>query len=113
MPEEHEPVILEECDIVIAVMGMEALGKPLKAVCFRTEAAVRLLKAAPSEVVTETMMAKIVASERGARKNVGGRDYYVVLNQCDDEARVRAGKRVIRLLNNQGIDKCVLTSFGR
>ena len=113
VPEEHEPVILEECDIVIAVMGMEALGKPLKAVCFRTEAAVRLLKAAPSEVVTEKKKKKIVASERGARKNVGGRDYYVVLNQCDDEARVRAGKRVIRLLNNQGIDKCVLTSFGR
>ena len=34
-PREGEPVLLPECDTVLAVMGLSAIGKPLKNVAFR------------------------------------------------------------------------------
>lgn len=111
VPAEHEPVIPDACDIVIGVMGMEALGKPLREVCFRQKEAVRLLDASSDEIMTAERMAKILASEEGTRKNVGERDYYVVLNQCDSRERMQAGKDIIGLLKAQGVEHCILTSF--
>ncbi len=113
VPEGHEPVIPEACDIVIGVMGMKALGKPLETVCFRREEAIRLLGAAPTDIMTADMMVKILASEKGTRKNVGKRDYYVVLNQCDSEEDIRAGEQIGEALEAQGITQWVMTRFGR
>ena len=38
-PAAHEPVLLPESDIVLAVAGLSALGRPLREVCFRLEQA--------------------------------------------------------------------------
>lgn len=46
-PAAHEPVLLRESDIVLAVAGLSALGRPLREVCFRLEQACALLGAAP------------------------------------------------------------------
>ena len=35
LPAAHEPVLLPQSDIVLAVAGLSALGKPLREVCFR------------------------------------------------------------------------------
>ena len=113
VPAGHEPVIPEICDIVIGTMGMKALGKPLEAVCFRQEEAIRLLGAAPTDTMTVDMMVKILASEKGTRKNVGKRDYYVVLNQCDSEENIRAGDQIGEALEAQGITQWVMTRFNR
>ena len=37
VPAAHEPVLLPQSDIVLAVAGLSALGKPLREVCFRYE----------------------------------------------------------------------------
>lgn len=111
VPAGHEPVIPKACDIVIGVMGMKALGKTLSESCFRQEKAVRLFGAAPEGIITADMMAAILVSEEGTRKNVGKRDYYVVLNQCDSEADIRAGEKITGLLEAKGIGHCVMTSF--
>ena len=47
VPAAHEPVLLPESDIVLAVAGLSALGRPLREVCFRLEQACALLGAAP------------------------------------------------------------------
>ena len=44
VPIEKEPVIIQECTDVIAVVGMDALGKPLEEVCFRKDLAVQLFQ---------------------------------------------------------------------
>ena len=36
VPAEHEPVIPKECDIVIAVAGLDVLGETIEAGCFRS-----------------------------------------------------------------------------
>lgn len=113
VPAAHEPVILDECDIVVGVMGMDAIGRPLGEVCFRTEEAVRLLGVSPNELLTPAMAAKILSSEAGIRKNVGGRKYYAVLNKCNTPACIRAGEEIRQLLAEKGIRTCVLTGFSQ
>ncbi len=60
--------------------------------------------------MTEQDLAWLLASRRGARKGVGGRQYLAVLNQCDGEAVRRQGERILRQLAAKGIDS-VMTGF--
>lgn len=90
LPAAHEPVILPECDIVLAVCGSDALGKRLQDACFRWQLGAEWLVSAginaqnlAEMVVDAELLARLMTDARGARKNVGGREYYVVLNKCD------------------------------
>lgn len=111
VPAGHEPVIPGSCDIVIGVMGMDALGQPLDQVCFRKSEAARLLNMGLHDVLTADRMAKILASRDGTRKDVGKREYYVVLNKCDSKEHILAGEQIMGILREQGIVRCVLTCF--
>ena len=57
------------------------------------------------------MMAEILASEDGTRKNVGERDYYVVLNQCDTQELQKAAEEICRKLYVRGIQKSTCISL--
>lgn len=83
VPAAHEPVLLPDSDIVLAVTGMDALGRPLAQVCQRSQLAAELLGCSLDSVIDEQMLAALLLSEQGARKNVGKRAYYIVLNKCD------------------------------
>ena len=82
-PAAHEPVLLPDCDIVLAVAGMDALGCSLAQACQRSQMAAALLGCSLDSVIDEQMLAALLLSEQGARKNVGARAYYIVLNKCD------------------------------
>lgn len=110
-PAEHEPVILPESDIVIGVMGLEVMGRAVGEVCHRPQYVCALLGCGMDHLLTAADMARILISESGTRKNVGERDYYAVLNKCDDEQRVRNGEAVLKELRRHGQTKAVLTSF--
>lgn len=110
VPIEKEPVIIPECTDVIAVVGMDALGKPLRDVCFRKEAAVNFLNTDETHQMTEEDIAKILLSEQGAKKSVGFREYFVLLNKCDDTERRRCAEQIRSLLESQGEKKVILTS---
>jgi probable selenium-dependent hydroxylase accessory protein YqeC len=94
VPASHEPVLPDACDIVIGVAGLDSVGHPMQEVCFRPEQAETLLQKDRTQLLTAEDLAKILASEDGARKNVGSRDYYVVLNKCNDPARLAAAQRI-------------------
>ena len=94
-PANHEPVIHPATDIVIAVLGMRAMGQPLSRVCFRPEKAGAIIGAASQEhVVRPEDFAKLFLSEQGGRKHVGARAYYCVINQCDTEEELETAKAV-------------------
>lgn len=82
-PAAHEPVLLPDCDMVLAVAGMDALGRQLAQACQRPQLAAVLLGCSLDSVIDEQMLAALLLSEQGARKNVGTRAYYIVLNKCD------------------------------
>ncbi|WP_307978372.1 selenium cofactor biosynthesis protein YqeC [uncultured Phascolarctobacterium sp.] len=82
-PAAHEPVLLPDSDIVLAVAAMDALGHSLAQACQRPQPAAELLGCSLDSVIDEQMLAALLLSEQGARKNVGARAYYIVLNKCD------------------------------
>lgn len=110
-PAEHEPVILPETDIVIGVMGIEVLDGAVGRICHRPEHVCALLGCGMDHLLSAADMADIFVSERGTRKHVGTRDFYAVLNKCDDEMRIEDGMKVIAELEKRGQTKNVLTSF--
>lgn len=113
VPAAHEPVIPDVCDIVVGVMGMDAIGRPLREVCFRAEEADRSFRVLPDVLLTPELAAEILSSGSGTRKHVGDRVYYVALNKCDSPERIRAGEEIRRLLAAKGISHCVLTAFSQ
>lgn len=104
VPAEHEPVLLPDSDIVLAVAGMDALGRPLAQACQRPQPAAELLGCSAEKILDEQMLAALLLSEQGSRKNVGTRTYYIVLNKCD-LIKAAQQEEMLRLLVGEGIDE--------
>lgn len=103
-PAEHEPVLLPDSDIVLAVAGMDALGRPLAQACQRPQLAAALLDCSAEKIIDAQMLASLLLSEQGARKNVGARAYYIVLNKCD-LLKATQQEEMLRLLVSAGMDE--------
>lgn len=133
-PAAHEPVILPQSDIVLAVAGLSALYRPLGEVCFRAELAIeawnrdvceygdaaypkegkRLLKEVPiskDTSLTPELLAWLLGSENGARKDISGRSFFGVLNQADTSERREDGRKVLDILKHSYGIQGILTSF--
>lgn len=109
VPKETEPVIVPECQIVVGVIGLDAIGKPLSEGCFRTKEAKKLLKCSASHVITKEDIAMILCSYDGTRKGTAGKEYYVVLNKCDDEMRKKDAIWILETLAQCGCQKAVIS----
>lgn len=104
VPAEYEPVILPDSDIVLAVAGMDALGNSLAQACQRPQLAADLLDCSADKIIDAQMLTALLLSEQGARKNVGTRAYYIVLNKCD-LLKAAQQEEMLRLLVGEGIDE--------
>lgn len=104
VPAEYEPVLLPDCDMVLAVAGMDALGNSLQQACQRPQLAAELLGCSAEKIIDAQMLASLLLSEQGARKNVGARAYYIVLNKCD-LLKAAQQEEMRRLLVSEGIDE--------
>ena len=111
VPRDGEPVILPECDTVLAVMGLSAIGQPLRNVAFRLPEVTRLLGVEEDHIFTEEDAARILASSFGSRKGVGDRNFCVVLNQCDDGPRKRSANLIAQYLQRYDVENVVMTAF--
>lgn len=104
VPAAHEPVLLPDSDIVLAVAGMDALGYSLAQACQRPQLAAALLGCSLDSVIDAQMLTALLLSEQGARKNVGARAYYIVLNKCD-LLKAAQQEELLRLLVGAGMDE--------
>ena len=104
VPAEYEPVLLPDSDIVLAVAGMDALGNSLQQVCQRQQLAAELLGCGAEKILDAQMLTVLLLSEQGARKNVGARAYYIVLNKCD-LLKAAQQEEMRRLLVSAGMDE--------
>lgn len=125
VPAAHEPVLLPESDLVIGVIGMQALGRPVDEAGFRLSDMTEFLrlsrqdgmqKASSLEIAkscfTESDFAAILSSECGTKKNVmtgKKRAYYVCMNQCDDEGTEMACDKIAGMLTAPDIKKILIT----
>lgn len=110
-PREGEPVIIPECDTVLAVMGLSAVGKPLRDIAFRLPEVTKLLGVEEDHILTEADAARILSSSFGSRKGVGDRQFCAVLNQCDDGPRRRAAMLIAAYLERFDVPNAVFTAF--
>lgn len=104
VPAEYEPVLLPDSDIVLAVAGMDALGRPLAQACQRPQLAAEFLGCGAEKILDAQMLTVLLLSEQGSRKNVGARAYYIVLNKCD-LLKAAQQEEMRRLLVGEGIDE--------
>lgn len=110
-PAAHEPVLLPQCDTVLAVAGLSALRHPLREVCFRAELAAELLCVPQDAQLTPELLANLLASEAGGRKAVGNRSFYVVLNQVDTKEQAALARQVADILKKIYRISCAMSHF--
>ena len=103
VPASWEPVIWKPTDLVIAVAGMDAAGKPIQEVCHRPENVADFLGKEAEEKLTEEDIVRIVLSTEALRKCVNGREYRVLLNKVDIPGKSQAAESIADRLEEQGI----------
>lgn len=109
MPADHEPVIINESNQVIAVVGLSAVGKTIGEACHRPELVSSFLEKTMDGVLTPEDIAKIILSPKGLSKNRGRRDFVVILNQADTKEDIANGNKIRAILPESYL--CVMTSY--
>ncbi len=109
-PEVHEPVILPETTRVIQVYGLDGLDHPIGETCFRSHRVAEILGKQEHDLLTETDLAVLAASQQGGRKMVGDRPYHVILNKADTPQLVQRAVKAGEKMLEYGIRHVLITS---
>ena len=110
-PEEWEPVIPPESRAVLAVAGLDAVGRPIGETCHRPDRAAALVDKPPDALVTAADAARLLTHPLGGRKGVPvGAAFRCVLNKADTPARRAAGEVCAAQIRAMGL-QAVLTAF--
>ena len=104
------PVILPGTTWVIAVLGMETLGRTIEASCYRPKECAAFLNTDINHRMTPEDIVTIASSPGGMLKKVeDSMKYTVVLNQADNERLRQTGSRMAEKLEALGIDVWMTT----
>ena len=110
-PGEREPVLPDNADSVIAVAGLDALGQRICDVSFRPEKVAEVLGVSRQEVFTPKLLARLLVSPTGQRKNVPEAVHFaVVLNKADDAPLQKAGAETAEMIQSLCPDCTVLVT---
>ena len=99
-PAEHEPVVPANTSILIAVAGLEVLGRPLtEELVFRADLAGERMGLAEGEVITECALVRLFAHPLGLFKGAPHQAArFIFLNKADNPERCEGGERIATLL---------------
>ena len=96
-PAEHEPVVPDETDWLVAVAGIDALSGPIRDVAHRPELVSAITSRAESERLTPEALAAVLVSPRGGLKNAPEAARAVVLlNKVETASQRELARRVAR-----------------
>lgn len=87
----HEPVIPPQAKTVLAVIGIDGLGQPIRAVAHRPELYAGICHASVDDPVTEEMIRTVVATY----PRLDG----IVINKADDPELIERAKRLAELFS--------------
>ena len=108
-PAAHEPVLLPQCDTVLAVAGLSALRHPLREVCFRAELAAELLCVPQDAQLTPELLANLLASEAGGSKE--GKIVFCTGGGCTAKLGAGALSRILEKLPRGARDPSLLVGY--
>lgn len=108
-PGEQEPVLVQETTMVMALYGLDSIGKEIQTTCFRPELVAKLLGKQVADQLTPEDIALLAMHEQGGRKGVKkDQQYIVVLNKADNEIRKKDALRIcerIAEIEHESTDK--------
>lgn len=112
-PAAHEPVIPPETKLIVAVAGLDGLGKPIRETVFRPELYAALCGKTIDETVTAQDIATVLTHPNGQLKGVAeGMRFAVVLNKADDTAKKAAALEIATQLRQSSAERVVIASLG-
>lgn len=112
VPKDNEPVILPGSNMVVGVLGMDALGKTIREICFRPEMVAHYLRKTEDQPITKEDYIEVIKGRNGLAKGItSDMEYIIILNKVDNEERLREACQIREILMNQGIAKVYLTSY--
>jgi molybdenum cofactor cytidylyltransferase len=97
-PAAHEPVIPRSATLVVAVMGVAALGAPSEQVAHRPRLVASVAGVAPSDVLTPEAAVRVLTSRHGGRKGVPTGARFAVALTGDAAGRHAAVREVVERL---------------
>lgn len=99
-PAAHEPVVPYQTDLLIAVVGLDVVGKPLDpAWVHRTREVGRLTGLAPGEIIKPVDVATVIAHGQGLMKGLPqGAVSYAFLNKADQPDAIPQGQAIADIL---------------
>ena len=112
-PAAHEPVIPPETRLVVAVAGLDGLGKSIQESTFRPELYAALCEKTIEDVITTQDMAAVLTHTNGQRKGVAdGMRFAVLLNKADDASARSAARNIATYLQQSNTERVVIASLG-
>jgi probable selenium-dependent hydroxylase accessory protein YqeC len=113
-PNDDEPVIPRATTLVVAVVGIDALGRPVSEAAHRPERVTALTGLGPADVLDARSIARVMLAERGVMKGApAGARTVVLVNKADDAARLRDARSLARELMAQGAQRVVVAALER
>ena len=89
---------------VLAVYGLDAVGKSFREACFRPGLAAEILEKKITDPISAVDIARLALESRGGKKNVKETmRYQVILNKADTTRRRQFAQEICRELENAGL----------
>ena len=111
-PAEHEPVIPEGVKLVIAVAGLDGIGKSVADAAFRPERYAELIGKMTSHRIGPADVAAVLVHPNGQRKGLREQTRFaVLLNKADTPDQQADGEAVARLLDASLVERVLITSL--
>lgn len=113
-PAEHEPVIPNRARLVIAVAGLDGIGKTIRETAFRSPLYAALLGKTEDDIVTAADIAEVLLHPNGQRKSLpDGARFAVLLNKADDQKLQSAALEIASALRGDGAERVIIAALGR
>jgi molybdenum cofactor cytidylyltransferase len=114
-PAMHEPVIPDYPDLVIAVAGLDGVGKMMEETVFRPVLYAVLTGRSVRDIVRAEDVAEVLSHPNGQRKQVKkGMRFCVLLNKADDAQRRRSALEIAKHLQQSGnVERTVIAALGK
>ena len=108
-PKDNEPVIIQETDLVIGLIGFDSLDKKIEETCHRPELVSKLLHKNIKENINIFDLVEIIKNKNGLKKNVNCK-YKVIIIKVDKLEYLDKCKKIAQLCLEFKID-VIFTSY--
>lgn len=110
-PGDREPVLRKETTDVLAVYGLDAVGKSIRESCFRPEIVAEILQKKQSDILCAEDIAVLATNVRGGRKDVlKSQHYRIILNKADGRERVKIAEQICKKIVERECLDIIVTS---